>query len=187
ARPARPRSCLGGRPLTTSNHQPTERAAPGEPPAAPPRAGVGSKAGVVALTVLAAAACTGFSYWLTRPVPAEQPKPRTSLTLPKDKGLFKGWPKPDLVLVLSADEQGYLNPCGCSDPQYGGLERRYNFIQILRDQGWPVVALDLGNVAQKKAPVEHLTNVQQLIKYRYSMLALKAMDYAAVGVGPIEA
>jgi hypothetical protein len=168
-----------------SNQQPTERAVPGGVPAAPPRPGAGRKAGVVALAVLAAGACMGFSYWLTRPEPA--PPRRTALELPKDKPLFKGWPKPDLVLVLSADEQGYLNPCGCSDPQDGGLVRRYNFIQILRDQGWPVVALDLGNVAQKKPPVEQLTNVQQLIKYRYSMLALKAMDYAAVGIGPIEA
>src|SRR5262249_35500132 len=113
---------------------------------------------------------------------------RTELVLPK--GLFKDWPKttkPDFVLVLSAEEMGYLLPCGCSRPQVGGLERRYNFIQILRDQGWPVLALDLGNIAQKKSPVEHLTNEQQLIKYRYSMQALQAMDYAAVGVGPTEA
>ena len=73
------------------------------------------------------------------------------------------------------------------DPQKGGLERRYNFIQILRDMGWPVLPLDLGDIAQKEAPVEQLPNIQQIIKYRYAMLSLKAMDCPAVGLGPIEA
>src|SRR5882724_6944156 len=41
--------------------------------------------------------------------------------------LFRDWPanrKPDVVLVLSGQEHGYLQPCGCSKPQLGGLVRR---------------------------------------------------------------
>lgn len=63
--------------------------------------------------------------------------------------LFQGWrEKPDLVFVLSAQAHGYLQPCGCSSPQYGGLARRHQFIQSLRDKGWPVLPLDLGDMSQ---------------------------------------
>src|SRR5207244_102972 len=61
---------------------------------------------------------------------------------------LKDWKNPELVLVLSGEMHGYLLPCGCSEPQYGGLERRYNFIQSLKKRGWPVVAADLGDLPQ---------------------------------------
>src|SRR5437773_9383965 len=41
--------------------------------------------------------------------PPEAPKP------------FAGWNNPDFVLVISGQMYGYLQPCGCSFPQYGGL------------------------------------------------------------------
>ncbi len=63
--------------------------------------------------------------------------------------------------------------------------RRFNLIQGLKDRGWKVVALDLGDIAQRHGP-QSLPNVQGLIKYRYSMMALKAMDYSAVGLGENE-
>lgn len=101
--------------------------------------------------------------------------------------LFQDWGTPDFVVILSAQQDGYMMPCGCSSPQIGGLERRYNFIQLLKkEKGWPVVAVDLGDVAQKRAPAT-LPNVQGLIKYRYSMLALKEMGYLAAGIGEHEA
>ena len=53
--------------------------------------------------------------------------------------LFRDWPKPDLVVVVSGEEHGYMQPCGCSDPQFGGLARRYNFVESLKARGWPVV------------------------------------------------
>jgi hypothetical protein len=99
--------------------------------------------------------------------------------------LFRDWSKPDLVVVLSAQQHGYLLPCGCSSPQLGGLERRYNFIQMLKARGWPVVAVDLGDIPQKEGPAK-LPNVQGLLKYRYSMMALEQMSYLAVGVGEYE-
>ncbi len=101
--------------------------------------------------------------------------------------LFHDWGQPDFVVVLSGQQEGYLMPCGCSSPQIGGLERRYNFIQLLKtEKGWPVVAVDLGDVPQKRGPA-NLQNVQGLIKYRYSMMALKDMGYLAAGIGQNEA
>jgi hypothetical protein len=96
--------------------------------------------------------------------------------------LFRGWEKPELVLVLSGQQHGYLQPCGCSSPQRGGLLRRYNLLFHLKQRGWPVVPLDLGEVAQSSAPRE-LPNVEGLIKYRYAMEALRLMNYLAVGIG----
>src|SRR5262249_55118274 len=100
--------------------------------------------------------------------------------------LFRKWPKPDLALVLSGSMHGYLLPCGCSRPQVGGLERRYNFIQTLRQKGWPLVATDAGDVPQQQGPV-NLPNIQGLIKYRYAMKALQQTGYTAVGIGQYEA
>src|SRR5262249_15321878 len=65
--------------------------------------------------------------------------------------IFVGWDKPrppDLAIVISGQTHGYLQPCGCSYPQKGGLARRYNFMQTLKDKGWPVTAVDLGDIAQ---------------------------------------
>jgi hypothetical protein len=72
-----------------------------------------------------------------------------------------------------------LQPCGCSSPQYGGFERRFNFLQGLKDRGWPVVAVDLGDLPQHEGP-------QKLLKYRVSMQALKLLHYTAMGVGRYE-
>jgi hypothetical protein len=96
--------------------------------------------------------------------------------------LYHDWPgpnqKPLFVLLLSGQQHGYLQPCGCSPIQYGGLERRYNLIQELKKQkGWTnIVALDLGDIAQERGP-------QKTLKYVTSMEALKLLGYAAAGVG----
>jgi len=148
-------------------------------------------AGLLALTAVAVA--TGL--WMadradqsaspTVPTPGGEtpiptgPKPGTVGGIP----LFAGWPKdaPDLVIVLSGQTFGYLQPCGCSRPQLGGLERRYNFIQSLKAKGWNVVGLDVGDIAPAKGLKE--ITAQSLKKYEYSMKALKEMAYAAVGLG----
>src|SRR5262249_53822278 len=115
---------------------------------------------------------------------------QTPVSAPSDGGavpakaalLFRDWPtdkNPEVVLVLSGQAFGYMQPCGCSKPQLGGLERRYNFIESLKQRGWPVVAVDLGDVAQRSGP-------QSLLKYGYSMRALQKMEYSAVGIGENE-
>lgn len=102
---------------------------------------------------------------------------------------FASWPtdrKPALALVLSGQTYGYVQPCGCSRPQMGGLERRYNLVRDLRGRGWPVLALDLGDVATKDHPDRPSPQSQQLKKYALTMQAMKLMNYAAVGVGKQE-
>ena len=91
---------------------------------------------------------------------------------------YKNWKKPLVTLVLSGQMHGFNDPCGCSDPQYGGLPRRYNFIQSLKDKKWDVVGIDLGELPQLKG-----IHRQNLLKYELSIRALGLMNYRAVGIG----
>jgi len=134
------------------------------------------------LGVLCVLAVTGLTRML-QPRSGDPEPPRGGLEMPPR--LFQGWPKPDLALLLSAEQHGYLLPCGCSRPQVGGLERRHNFLGLLRGKDWPVAAVDLGDIPQRQGP-RLLPNVQGMIKYRYSMEALRKMGYLAVGLGEYE-
>src|SRR5262245_25807580 len=119
---------------------------------------------VIAAAISIAAVMHGLQPSASSPAEAGAPPP-------KAPQLFRDWPtdkEPDVVLVLSGQAYGYMQPCGCSRPQLGGLERRYNFIQSLKQRNWPVVAIDLGDVAQRSGP-------QSQLKYGYAMRALQAM------------
>src|SRR5262245_18558369 len=59
-------------------------------------------------------------------------------------GLFRDWPKPDAALVISGQMVGYLEPCGCSEDQKGGLGRRHELVEGLKAMGWPAAGVDLG-------------------------------------------
>jgi Cytochrome c554 and c-prime len=106
--------------------------------------------------------------------------------LPKD--LFKRWgnAKPDLVLVISGQTYGYLQPCGCSEPQYGGLVRRYNLIQMLKRKGWAVAAVDMGDLAPVAKEGLHLLDAQASEQFRTTLKAMNAMDYDVFGLGVLE-
>jgi hypothetical protein len=143
------------------------------------RRGAAFKWAALVLTIVTVGTATGFLLGPrllqseSRDAPATQ-KPQVAAP-----PLFRNWPQPDVALVLSGEEHGYLQPCGCSDPQKGGLARRYNFVQTLVQRGWPIVLADLGDVPQRSGP-------QALLKYRVSMQALKQLGYTAVGVGEHE-
>ena len=99
--------------------------------------------------------------------------------------LFTAWPKdakPDAVLIVSGQTYGYLQPCGCSRPQLGGLERRAQFIASLKAKGWPVAGVDLGDIL----PAAGVVPEQVLLKYATTVPALREMGYVAVGVGKAE-
>ncbi len=99
--------------------------------------------------------------------------------------LFATWPKgqkPDAVLVVSGQTYGYLQPCGCSRPQTGGLERRFVFIEHLKAKGWPVAAVDAGDVFPDGAKLRD----QARMKYAAAMASMREMGYLAVGLGKSE-
>ncbi len=93
--------------------------------------------------------------------------------------IFVDWPRPFLALVLSGQQNGYFEPCGCAglENMKGGLARRFTFLKQLRDDGWPVAALDLGNLVRRFGR-------QAEIKYHATVDALQTMGYDAIGYGP---
>jgi hypothetical protein len=131
----------------------------------------------VALVVFSFA---GMGFWMRHWLVGPEPESTPGGGAAPPMRLFRLWPQdrqPDLVLVLTGESWGFIQPCGCSSPQFGGLERRHNFIQSLtKERHWPVVALDLGDIAQETGP-------QALVKYRFFMEALQRINYTAVGVG----
>lgn len=98
---------------------------------------------------------------------------------------FAAWSKtpPAAVLVVSGEQNGYLQPCGCTDGQLGGLGRRYDLIEKLRAKGWPVAAVDLGNLIHDPGGSRGGPQ-QEKVKFDIALKALAAMKYSAVAVGP---
>lgn len=96
--------------------------------------------------------------------------------------LFAEWPRdqrPAAVLVVSGQTYGFLQPCGCTRPQLGGIERRAQLVRSLKTKGWPVAGVDLGDIY----PQQMYVRKQGLLRYETIMQALQAMNYLAVGVG----
>src|SRR5207244_1177011 len=67
--------------------------------------------------------------------------------------------------------------------QGGGVERPYNLFKELKARGWPLIAADLGDLVEYKNGEVH---DQALLKYETAMKALKALDYAAIGLGEFD-
>lgn len=89
------------------------------------------------------------------------------------------WPKPQLALVLTGQQLGYIEPCGCSglENQKGGLARRHTLIDYLaRERGWPVVPLDVGNQVRRSGK-------QQEVKFAHIVQGLRQMGYQALTLG----
>ena len=92
---------------------------------------------------------------------------------------FEGWNKPVLALVLTGQQMGYIEPCGCTglQNQKGGLARRATLIRQLREEkGWEVVPLDAGNQVRRYGR-------QPVIKFRRTAEALRMMGYRAATFG----
>lgn len=145
-----------------------------------PRAGRVLKALALSLALVASLTAASYFVWPRAlhpnvPEPAAPPEPADD-----QAKLFQNWPKPEVALILTGEGHGYLQPCGCSPIQKGGLARRFNFLQaLIKERGWEVLGLDLGDMAQTEGP-------QTQIKYRYYMEALNRMPYVATALGQRE-
>jgi hypothetical protein len=92
--------------------------------------------------------------------------------------LFEGWPQPRVALVLSGQQHGYVEPCGCTGlaNQKGGLARRHTFFKSLEAKGWDLLPLDAGNQVRRYGR-------QAELQFQLTAEALKLMKYQAAGLG----
>lgn len=99
---------------------------------------------------------------------------------PPPRPAFDGWTAPAAVIVLSGQQYGYLEPCGCSETQSGGLGRRADLLRQLSEKEWPAVAFDLGGTVRRSS------RLQSRIKFETNRRALAEMRYAGIALGPQE-
>lgn len=92
---------------------------------------------------------------------------------------YETWPMPAFALALSGEMHGYIEPCGCADPQYGGIARRDDLLRQVREKGWEVAGLDLGGTLKN-------ARLQSQFKFQTLLSALKDMQYRALVVGTEE-
>ena len=140
--------------------------------------------------VLGHVGCTR-TYETAEPKPAEAEKaPATVIAAPSpasEKGprVFAEWSAkpPAAVLLISGEQDGYPDPCGCTDGQLGGLGRRFDFLEKIQAKGWPVAKVDLGNLILNPASSRGGIK-QETIKLKVILRALAEMKYDAVALGP---
>lgn len=96
---------------------------------------------------------------------------------PTPKPLLEGWDVPAAALLLSGEMHGYIEPCGCSLNQMGGLSRRADLLKQMRDRGWPVTAFDVGGLVNNPA------RRQARLKLAMALKSLKVMNYGGVALG----
>lgn len=79
-------------------------------------------------------------------------------------------------IIFTGEENGYLEPCGCSEKELGGLPKRHTLINRLRkiDENW--ILLSLGDIPGK-------VGRQGEIKMETTLKALDQMGYAAHNIG----
>ena len=113
----------------------------------------------------------------TKSKPESSHKKTTSAHPPKP--LFKDWPAPKLAIVLTGERHGYLEPCGCTQNQTGGVSLLANLFKKIAERHWPVTAFDLGGLVKRNRR-------QSQIKYETILAAMKDMKYSGLGLGPEE-
>ena len=84
--------------------------------------------------------------------------------------------EPNLTLLISGEELGYLEPCGCAGGQLGGFPRRDSVIQQLAGKGETLLPVANGDL------IDDATRQSEL-KAEIGFAALKEMGYVAYNVG----
>ncbi len=113
----------------------------------------------------------------TPPTPATTPAtpPATSTKLIANLG------DPVGVLIVSGERNGYMEPCGCSEDQSGGLIRLYDLVERLHQQNLPTAFIDLGGLIKNPATARGGFE-QTKIKLDYAIKALALLKCSALGL-----
>ncbi len=135
---------------------------------------------VLALSLLSSSGCGGANEKSPNDAPGKPKVEVISAQSDPNKVFrqegFKEWPKPAVAFAITGEMHGYIEPCGCSEPQYGGIARRASLLKQLREKEWPIAALDLGGT---------LKNARQQSQFKFQALltALRDMQYISLQAG----
>ena len=89
------------------------------------------------------------------------------------------WPEPALAIIATGEQRGYLEPCGCTGGQLGGMTRRAGLFHQLESRGWTVRGIDLGSSVRRLGD-------QARIKFETTLEAMRQMRYVSLGLGTEE-
>jgi hypothetical protein len=93
-----------------------------------------------------------------------------------DDNLNKASTSPVIHVLFTGEENGYLEPCGCSEVQLGGFPKRHTLINHLREEDENLILLSLGDLPGK-------VGRQDEIKMETALEALDRMGYVAHNIG----
>ncbi|MFQ5964160.1 MAG: multiheme c-type cytochrome [Candidatus Scalinduaceae bacterium] len=79
-------------------------------------------------------------------------------------------------IVFTGEENGYLEPCGCSEGELGGLPRRHTLINLMKKNDENYILLSLGDIPKQ-------VGRQDEIKMETTLKALDQMGYIAHNIG----
>ncbi len=97
------------------------------------------------------------------------------------KPLLANLGNPAAVLIVTGEQAGYMEPCGCTEDQSGGLLRRFDLVERIHAQKWPTALIDLGSSI--KDPAGARGGLEQAkLKFDYSLKALALLKYNAVAL-----
>ena len=97
----------------------------------------------------------------------------------KPEPFLKDWTEPSGILMLTGEQHGYLEPCGCSLTQSGGVSRRADLVNQIKAKNWPIAQIDLGGTLKR-------SRRQDQIKYEMIREALHKIGYQLMGLGTEE-
>jgi len=99
------------------------------------------------------------------------PTPDSPLVAPEANGKF--------VLMFTGNWEGKLEPCGCTQKQLGGIDRRSHIIRQTADNPETRLMLDVGPLIEKQ-------NRQAQLKFETFLYSLRQLDYDAINLTPNE-
>lgn len=88
---------------------------------------------------------------------------------------------PAAVLIITGEQDGYMEPCGCTEDQSGGLLRRFDLVERIHAQNWPTALIDLGSLIRDPAGARGGFE-QAKLKFDYSAKALALLKYNAMAL-----
>jgi hypothetical protein len=103
------------------------------------------------------------------------PKSRVSTAAPKR-----------VVVFVTAEIKGQIEPCGCTSDPMGDLARTARLVRSARERG-PVVVLDAGSLLYSEIPMRPQMRAQEQLKAELLVEAFaEPLAVAAVGLGPYD-